>query len=62
MIHYFAGDGNYGDATEIVIVHTDDWTNEDWDKVMDASDNQRAQIASEIAEAKRSETKLILGL
>lgn len=62
MLHYFASDGNYGDASQIVIVHTDDWTNEDWDKIMDASDDERAQVAQDIAEDKRPEARLILGL
>ena len=62
MIHYFALDGTYGDATDIIIVHTDDWTNDDWDRIMDAHDIERSSVAQAIAEARRSEPKLILGL
>lgn len=61
-IHYFASDGNYGDASDIVIVHTDNWTSEDWDEIMDGSDTSRIHIAKRIAESKSSGNIRLLGL
>lgn len=51
-MHYFALDGNYGDATRMIIVHTDDWTNDDWDRIMDSSDSERVRTAEAIMEEK----------
>lgn len=61
-VHYFATDGNYGSASDIVIVHTDNWTTQDWDAVIDSSDSERAEIASQIAESKRDTEIRLLGL
>ena len=46
---YFAGDGSYGSAENVVIVDTDKWTAEDWARIEEASDDERADIAREIA-------------
>ncbi len=48
MKHYFAADGNYGDATDGVIVDTTDFTEEDWEKIENAPDEQRVHIAVRI--------------
>jgi hypothetical protein len=37
-VHYFAGDGNYGDAGDISIVETENWTDDDFDLVAGCSD------------------------
>lgn len=50
MQHYFANDGNYGDAEEILIVDTDLWNEEDWQEIEDATDSERPQIAQAISE------------
>lgn len=50
MQHYFAQDGNYGDAEEILIVDTDLWTEENWQELEDAYDNERPTIAQAISE------------
>lgn len=60
--HYFAPDGSYGDATDIVIVHTDNWTSKDWDEIMDSSDDSRIHIARQIADSKSGRNFLLLGL
>ena len=48
MQHYFAQDGNYGDATELIIVDTTNWTEDDWLLIEDATDSERADMAERI--------------
>ena len=48
-IHYFAFDGNYGNADGIVLCQTQDWTEEDWTEIENATDNERANVAVEIS-------------
>lgn len=43
--HYFATDGNYGGADGLVVVDTSDWTEDEWDAVDNARDNERPAIA-----------------
>lgn len=59
VIHYFAKDGSYGDATNIVIAHTDNWNESDWDKILDSTDSERASIATEIADSKKDNQRLL---
>ena len=47
-MHYFAIDGNYGDATSIQVVDTDKWDRVMWDYI-DAYENDRAWIAHAFA-------------
>lgn len=49
QIHYFAIDGNFGNADGIVLCQTQDWTEEDWDRVETCTDDERANIAVEIS-------------
>lgn len=49
MEHYFAQDGNFGDATELIIVDTTNWTEADWEMIEDAYDGERATIAERIS-------------
>lgn len=48
-MHYFAQDGNYGDAAMLVVVDTKHFTEQDWDSIDMASDWEKAQIALEIS-------------
>jgi hypothetical protein len=48
-IHYFAIDGNYGNADGIVLCQTQDWTEEDWTEIENATDSERANVAVEIS-------------
>ncbi len=50
--HYFAADGNYGDAFDLVIVDTAAWSDEDWAQIDEALDYDRPKIAEEIAKAR----------
>lgn len=43
---YFATDGNYGVADGIVLVDVSDWLDGDFEAVDDASDSDRAQVAT----------------
>lgn len=45
---YFAADGSYGDATEMVIAGVDDWSTEDLDNIMEAPDHERLSIAIQL--------------
>ena len=46
MKHYFAVDGNYGDAGEIVICdNTDEWTDEMWLYISECHEYDRVRIA-----------------
>ena len=49
MATYFAADGSYGMASGIIIVDTNAWNEDDWDRVENAGDFQRAAIAVSIA-------------
>lgn len=49
QIHYFAFDGNYGNADGIVLCQTQDWSEEDWTEIENATDNERANVAVEIS-------------
>lgn len=48
MDYYFAQDGNYGSATELIIVDTTNWTEDDWLLIEDATDSERADMAERI--------------
>ena len=52
-IHYFAADGNFGNATNLVIVDTTDWTDEEWADVEYAIDDQRSTTALSLSTAKK---------
>ena len=49
QVHYFADDGNYGDANGMAIVETTKWTELDWEDLEDASDSSRPKVAETIA-------------
>jgi len=43
--HYFAEDGNYGDATNLVTLETTDFTNDDWELMGIAPESDRLALA-----------------
>jgi len=43
--HYFTDDGTYGDAREMIILDTSNFTPEEWEWVEEASDGERVRIA-----------------
>lgn len=46
--HYFALDGSYGDATEMLIVDTSSWTENDWQYVSEGDEMGRIQRAQDV--------------
>jgi hypothetical protein len=46
--HYFSTDGNYGDATDLFVCETDEWTEEDWERLDYAHDWERPEVAKSI--------------
>lgn len=46
--HYFAKDGSFGSAEDLVIAHTDMLTEEDWQEIEDSHDSTRTVVAVEI--------------
>lgn len=44
--HFFTPDGTYGDASDVAIIDTANWTDKDWERVEECSDNDRRDIAS----------------
>ena len=46
--HYFASDGNYGNAEKLIIANTSKWTTEDWVAIEEANDNERTKVAARI--------------
>lgn len=45
---YFAGDGSYGEADDLVVLDTADWTADDWQEIGEASDWERPALAENI--------------
>jgi len=48
--HYFAKDGSFGDAEDILIVSTKNWTDEEWEQIENCSDGERKELATSIKE------------
>lgn len=42
---YFADDGNYGDATGMVVLPVDSFDSHDWEQIDRASDDERVETA-----------------
>ena len=47
--HYFTKDGNYGDADGATMFDTTKWTAAQWQAIEDASNQNRFEVAKEIA-------------
>lgn len=45
QMHYFALDGNYGDAAGLTVIDTGDWTESDFAIIDEASDGDRPEVA-----------------
>lgn len=48
---YFAVDGNYGDASGLVVMETTHWDNTDWDIIEEADDWLRPAVARVLTES-----------
>ena len=51
-LHYFAADGNYGSADQLVIVDTSDWDVDEWDIIDQTPDSDRAMVAFQMSQGK----------
>jgi hypothetical protein len=54
---YFAADGNYGNADGLLVLDTSKWTDEQWDYVMNASDDDRLSEATRMSSMARIEAE-----
>jgi hypothetical protein len=50
VLHYFAVDGNYGDASSLTIIDTTDWTDEDFSYIEGVRDYDLPFAARAISE------------
>jgi hypothetical protein len=50
---YFAWDGSFGDAMELIIVDTANWTDEQWDAIDGCLDSERVLLAKKFSEETR---------
>ena len=50
QVTYFAADGNYGSAEDILIVDTSTWSDDEIEAVSMATDSNRLSVATQIAE------------
>jgi hypothetical protein len=46
---YFAADGSYGDAAGLEVIDTSHWDENDWDTISFARDDERLEIARQLA-------------
>lgn len=42
---FFSIDGSYGSGTDILVVDTSSWTEDDWNLIEEASDSERLEVA-----------------
>lgn len=56
MKAYFTDDGTFGSANdgEIIILNTDNFTDDDWDDINECPDSIRMALAQEIAKERNS--------
>ena len=45
QLHYFATDGNYGSADDMVVLDTTDWTDADWEFISECHESNRQYVA-----------------
>jgi hypothetical protein len=45
---YFAKDGSYGKSSGMIVVDTAEWTEEDWEQVENAYDDERVEVAHSV--------------
>lgn len=45
---YFASDGSYGDAKDLIVLDTSEWTEDEWAIIENARDSERVRLAYEL--------------
>lgn len=58
MKHYFATDGNYGDAEDLVVIDSDLFTEDDWTAIGEELDYYRIELAKTIYDHRQKEAGL----
>ena len=48
MTTFFAVDGSYGDANNLFVTDTTQWTLEDWEEIEMSRDSDRIEVAEEL--------------
>lgn len=51
--HYFATDGNYGNAENLLVCDTDNWHESDWLRIEHTTDQDRIVVALEISRERK---------
>jgi hypothetical protein len=59
MNHFFAKDGSFGNAQDILIVDTSSWGEDDFYALEDAHEYERLEVARKIATTKQSHVRLL---
>jgi hypothetical protein len=59
MKHYFSADGNYGDASDCVVVDTSDFTDSDWEELANLGDLGRMEYLGELIDKYRPNWKTV---
>ena len=54
-IKYFAADGSYGNAEDIIIVDTADWSDDMWEAVDMSSDARRHAVVAQLVSDMKSQ-------
>lgn len=49
MTTYFAADGSYGPAAGMLVANTNAWSQDDWDRIEEATDMERLAVAIHVA-------------
>lgn len=61
--HYFDTDGNYGEADDLIIAHTDQFDEDDWAMIKQAPADLRIHVVELILKTKTgTQTRTIKGL
>jgi len=56
MTTFFSLDGSYGDANNLFVTDTTQWTLEDWEEIEMARDSDRMEVAEELTTKYTMET------
>lgn len=46
---YFAADGSYGNAADLIILDTSDWSTDEWEIIDEVRDIDRVRVAYELS-------------
>jgi hypothetical protein len=58
-MYYFAEDGNYGDANNLLVVDGDIFTPEQWQEIEDSTDTTRLEYARSVSDSWTADTVVL---